>query len=192
MDRAVFIGQGKALNVAGALGQDPCIGPLSGRDRATTAPSSHRAARRCHSTAHRGCARGDQRPGRGAARRGAPAQDQSAYAAGADAEAEDRLAPVSAESRRGRVRMNVRRQTVQALTHSRQTRKTGWLSIRRDGLYSARTRLHHVRRRYSQRCPRLRVLVDHRPDRAALPHQPRPQPGARPDRSRRSTPTCSG
>ena len=50
--------------------------------------------------------------------------------------------------------------------------------------YSARARLHHVRRGHRQRCAGLWLLVDHRSARAALPDQPRPQPGAGADRSR--------
>ena len=98
MDRAVLIGQGRTLNVAGALGQgaDGHLRHSAARsiDDATPARIAPLdVVIRQHIEAALEATNGRVE---GRARCGAPAQNQPAYAAGAHAQAEDRLAPVSA------------------------------------------------------------------------------------------------
>ena len=64
MDRAVLIGQGKTLSVAGALGQDSLTASTAPRASDGPALGPHCTARRRDSRAHRSRARGDQRPSR--------------------------------------------------------------------------------------------------------------------------------
>ena len=91
MDRAVLIGQGKTLSVAGALGQDSLTASTAPA-RPTDQPSARIAPLDVVIRAHRSRARGDQRPSRGPAWGGSPAADQSSYAARPHAQIEHRLA----------------------------------------------------------------------------------------------------
>ena len=95
MDRAVLIGQGRTLNVAGALGQGSFAAGSTSPASASmpdAGAGAHRPARRRDPAAHRVGSRGDQWSSGGPAWRGAPAADQPAYTARPHAQAEDRLA----------------------------------------------------------------------------------------------------
>ena len=103
IDRAAILGDGDSLELAAALGVGAPIGLRPLRNQATRprASSRSRAAQRLATLndamrAHIEAAlRVDARPRRRPARCGAAAGDQSAHAAGPDAEAENRLDGVS-------------------------------------------------------------------------------------------------